>query len=77
MDGKGADAVVKITTKTILFYHLRKIAMRGAYQSKVRAQGFDSADTPVSAAFQQAQELDLEWQGDVPHFIQKQRAAGC
>ena len=74
-DREGADAVIQIAAESLLFHHVRHVPVRGTHQPEIGAQGFDSADAPVGAGFEQAQKLHLQRQRNVADLVEEQRAA--
>ncbi len=72
LDREGADAVVEIAAKASSSGHCAKVAMSGAHQPKIRVDLLDVADASEDSGLQQAQQLDLQRQGDVAHLVEKQ-----
>ena len=75
VDGKSAQAVVQVFTKAPCGHHVLQVAVRGRHHAQVGMPQLGAAHAAVGAGLQQAQQLDLQRQGDVAHLVQKQRAA--
>jgi len=75
-DPGHAQAVEEIAPEGSRLGHGRQIPVGGRDHPDIGRQAFFRAEGLVDALLEHAQELDLERQGQLPHFVEKKRASG-
>ena len=74
-DGEDLQPVIQIAAKEFVPHHLGQIPVRRRHQPDVDGDGACAAQSLEGLLLQSAQQLGLEIQGNVAHFIQKQSPA--
>ena len=75
--GEGVDPEIEVAAECVVRYHRFEVPVGGGHQAEVGAQGIDAADAPVSAGFQQAQQLDLKRKWQLADFVKEQSSSRC
>ena len=73
-DRKDIQPVIQITAKFLVRNHLLKIAIRSRHQADIHLPCMRAAETFKFPLLQSPQQLRLNLNRDVSHFIQKQSA---
>src|SRR5262252_7507565 len=75
MDGKDADSIEEVLTKLSFAYHGLQIAGSRDDHPNVDLDGFRAAKALELAFLKNTKQLGLQFQGQLPNFIQKQGRA--
>src|SRR5207302_464496 len=71
LDGKNIQPVVEVAAKLLLGHHTFQVAMGRSYQPNVDSLGPCAPQALEFPLLQDAQQFRLEFQGDIPDFVQK------
>ena len=75
MDGDNVDAIEEIIPQGALAHLFGKVAVGGCHNANIGNNGLIAPDRGVAAAFDGAQQFDLQIGIDLADFVQKERAA--
>src|SRR5262245_18466570 len=71
---KNIEAIVEILAKRALVDHSEQIAVCCRYQADISAQRARGAQALEGVLLQHPQELGLQLEGEIPYFVQEERA---
>ena len=67
------ESVVEVAAELVFGHHRFQVTMRRRYQPNVHLHRPRAPQALEFPLLQNAQQFGLEFQGDIPHFVQKQR----
>jgi hypothetical protein len=71
LDRRNVNPVVKITAESPFSNHLKYIPVRNGHQAKIHAHGCATAEPFEFLLLEEPQQLGLQLQGNVSHFVEK------
>src|ERR1017187_1690002 len=74
-DGKDVEAVIKVGAELALLDHEGEVAVGGGHQPGVGADGAGTAEALKFALLEDAQQLGLQLERDLSHFVEEHGAA--